>query len=161
MGWSSSIKPLYIGGTTFSISDRHQLSPSLPLFLSFSISVSPPFLYNTSISLPLPLSFSPSFPPYLSLSLRLSSIIRLYPSLSFSFPLESVACLPLFVLMLNCAILIPLDKNRATNRGCGDGPGSSMGLFIKGGWTKIRFRQTVSGRSSCYSHLGHARYQGQ
>ena len=53
----------------------------------------------------------------------------------------------------------PAITGRPTSRGCQAGvSGSSMGLHIKGAWTKIRFRQTVSGRSSCYSHLGHPRY---
>lgn len=40
----------------------------------------------------------------------------------------------------------------------GNTGGTSMGIFIGGQWTQIRFRLTLSGMTSCYSMLGHERY---
>jgi len=42
--------------------------------------------------------------------------------------------------------------------GCGSGPGASDTYFIRGGWTKLRYRQTFYGTASCYGIFGSQGY---
>jgi hypothetical protein len=43
----------------------------------------------------------------------------------------------------------------ANARGCGNANlGSSMGFYLAGPWTKIRYTTSVTGRTSCYSMFG-------
>ena len=47
----------------------------------------------------------------------------------------------------------------ANGRGCGEATiGSSMGIYISGPWTKIRYTTTLAGRTSCYSMFGNERF---
>eukprot|EP00036_Acanthoecidae_sp_10tr_P011009 CAMPEP_0182919612 /NCGR_PEP_ID=MMETSP0105_2-20130417/2860_1 /TAXON_ID=81532 ORGANISM="Acanthoeca-like sp., Strain 10tr" /NCGR_SAMPLE_ID=MMETSP0105_2 /ASSEMBLY_ACC=CAM_ASM_000205 /LENGTH=339 /DNA_ID=CAMNT_0025056839 /DNA_START=39 /DNA_END=1055 /DNA_ORIENTATION=- len=63
----------------------------------------------------------------------------------------------------NCAVNInpnPFYVTATANaQGCGQtNLGSSMGFYLTGPWTKIRYTTTVTGRTSCYSMFGGDRY---
>jgi len=46
-------------------------------------------------------------------------------------------------------------RSVANARGCGQSNlGSSMGFYLTGPWTKIRYTMTIAGRTSCYSLFG-------
>lgn len=136
-------------------------------------------------------------------------------------PVAADEIVDVLVMNTHASVVVDVDSKRPsilgtpTDRGCGKSPGSSMGVFIRGAWTKMRFvvrlglrssrsawgqqrgacarertfpdrnfakvpslsitnnflkrfpianllryRLTIYGRSSCWSALGHERYNG-